>query len=178
MSSSPSSVVGAWDSQYQHLTERQPYGSAATYEVARAFLHDCETVEDWGCGMGWFKMLRPDARGIDGSCTPFADEIADLTTYTSAVDGILLRHVLDHNYAWEAILGNAIASARRKIVVVLFLPTVPETRTTRVDGYLYPGVPDIAFRLSDVTDYFGLLWDVRTARFGEETVITAELDQP
>ena len=81
-------------------------------------------IEDWGCGLGGFRAFVPAGkyRGIDGSHSPFADEVVDLTTYTSEAEGVFIRHVLGHDHAWEAILRNAVASFRRKLVLVLFTP--------------------------------------------------------
>jgi hypothetical protein len=127
----PGSALGKWDRWYRLLavSGRQLYGDATTYYMAAAFLSDCPQVEDWGCGAGGFAGLcKTRCVGIDASRTPFADRIADLAGYRSDVDGILLRHVLEHNYAWSAILGNAVASFRRKLCLVLFTPFAETTR--------------------------------------------------
>jgi hypothetical protein len=99
-------------------------GETATYQMAAAFLADVDTVEDWGCGAGGFKRfcLAPTYRGIDGSRTPHADEIVDLCAYRSTAEGILLRHVLEHNPRWLTMLDNALASFTRKLCLILFTP--------------------------------------------------------
>lgn len=82
------------------------YGTV-TYRRAAAFLTDVTEVEDWGCGAGGFKRFcRPRYVGVDGSKTPFADRVVDLCTYTSRVEGIMMRHVIEHSYLWRAILDN------------------------------------------------------------------------
>src|ERR1700722_11100627 len=102
--------VGRWDQWYAGLDAASPYGDVRSYEVGAAFLADCELVEDWGCGKGGMRQyVAPDSyRGIDGSRTPFADVIADLREYRSDVDGVFVRHVLEHNYDWRTILSNVL----------------------------------------------------------------------
>lgn len=143
------SNVDKWSSWYSGLTEPAPYGDVTSYHAADRFLHDCVTVEDWGTGRGWFKTLRPDSVGVDGSWSKFCDVHVDLTDYTTSVDGILLRHVLEHNYEWQAILRNAIVSAQHKLYVILFTPVVDETHAIAFAED--PGVPDISFNIDDIT---------------------------
>lgn len=120
------SNVGAWDRWYRGLDkdDPQPYGDTTTYVIAERHLKRLK-VEDWGCGKGWFRSVHVGRYvGVDGSHTPFADITADLVTYRSdpRPSGILLRHVLEHNHQWEQILGNAIASATRRLAIILFTP--------------------------------------------------------
>ena len=86
----------------------------------------CQTVEDWGCGLGWFRRYISPPReylGIDGSASPFADIVHDLRTYRSGKPhGILMRHVLEHNHHWKPILDNAIASFTKGLCLILFTP--------------------------------------------------------
>lgn len=89
------------------------YGSIESYRLAAVFLEDCKEVEDWGCGFGTLGRfcLSPKYTGLDGSESPAAKAVIDLRTYTSDVDGILLRHVLEHNpTGWRQILVNALGS--------------------------------------------------------------------
>lgn len=173
------SNVGAWDRWYAGLQadDPQPYGDSFSYALAADFLQDCSSVEDWGCGKGWFRTLLqggPKYIGIDGSQTPFADVVADLTEYLSNPDGILIRHVLEHNYQWADILANAVQSARRKLCIVLFTPCSPETHEIAFTEDV--GVPDLSFDLADICDRMGG-FDVETERivtatqYGEETII-------
>jgi hypothetical protein len=150
--------MGKWDEWYASLREPRPYGDMLTYVLAARFLQDCEEIEDWGCGAGWFRRYVASAtyRGIDGSTTPFADVVADLIEYHSSAEGILLRHVLEHNERWHEILANAVASFTRRLVVVLFTPIVERTR---VIAHNPIGVPNIAFALDDITCFFrGFDW--------------------
>lgn len=136
------SNVGRWDEWYATLTEPEPYDDKAMYVLGAEWLADCETVEDWGTGKGWFKTLRPDAIGIDGSQTPFADKIADLELYRSTTEGLWMRGVLEHNWGWERILANAVASFTKRMALAVFTPD-----STRVEQLAFTdavGVPDLA----------------------------------
>jgi hypothetical protein len=149
------SNLGKWDAIYGKGTAAQPYGDTLTYEKAAKHLEGLALVEDWGCGWGWFKQYLPASttyRGIDGSHSPHADVIADLTQYTSQADGILLRHVLEHNQAWEDILKNALRSFTKRMVLVLFTPFAEKTHVIRHSAEV--GVPDIAFAKEDLTRHF------------------------
>ena len=80
--------------------------------------------------------------------------------YTSEVDGIHLRHVVEHNPGWQSLLSNALASLRKRMVLTLFTPFAGET------GVLasYPNfnetgetMIDIAFSRDDLVRRFGSL---------------------
>jgi hypothetical protein len=173
------SNVGKWEPWFAGLIDPQPFAETPTYALGAAFLADCDQVEDWGCGKGWLRRFVPATtyRGIDGSWSPFADEIVDLVTYRSQVDGIFMRHVLEHNYDWSAILANAVASFRRRFALVVFTPF--SERTRQIAFAADPGVPDISFARSDLTGHFsGLTWrseDLETAsQYGAETIFYVE----
>ena len=80
---------------------------------------------------------------------PYADEICDLTKRESSVDGIFIRHILEHNYNWQDILANAVDSFRKRLVLIMFTPfgksTVPLVRNALLD---------LSFRKEDITGYF------------------------
>ena len=91
-----------WNSWYKDLKKEDigsfRYSDTVTYQLGYDFLKDCSNIEDWGCGTGGFKRFftKENANkyiGIDGSITPFSDIKADLTQYTSKVDGIFMRHI-------------------------------------------------------------------------------------
>jgi len=173
--------AGKWDHWYLDLNEPYPYGSTETYRIGADFLADCETVEDWGCGKGFMRTLIDPARyrGIDGSETRFADEVVDLVGYRSSVDGVFIRHVLEHDWRWAQILSNAVESAQRKLVLVLFTPMVDVTH--EIAWNEDPGVPDISFALSDLEMFlerFDMI-EVQTlgsaTQYETETVLLCEV---
>lgn len=148
------SNLGKWSRWYQGVKEPQPYGDTVTYRLGADWLKDCETIEDWGCGKGWFsKFVSKDRyRGVDGSHSPFADEIVDLVFYSSNVQGIMMRHVIEHNYEWKKVLINALESFSKRMVLVLFTPLTDETREIYFN--VDPGVPDISFAEKDLIELF------------------------
>jgi hypothetical protein len=116
-----------WDNLYKNISENDEpssliYGDTLTYKMGAEFLSDCQPVEDWGTGAGGFKRFRPNAIGVDGSNTPYADKIEDLENYRTYCEGIFIRHVLEHNFNWETILENALASMTKKLFLCIFTP--------------------------------------------------------
>lgn len=132
--------------------EPQPFGLSSTYALGAEWLAPCESIEDWGCGKGWLRTIVDPERykGIDGSHSPFADEIADLTEYRSNTPGLFMRHVLEHNFEWEKILSNALASFTQRMVLILFTPLSDHTHDILWEPD--PGVPNLSFKLEDITD--------------------------
>jgi hypothetical protein len=147
--------LGRWDTWYADAAAAWPYGDSASYRLCGEWLAGCATVEDWGCGTGWLSRFIPAGRyrGVDGSWSRFADTVADLTAYRHPAEGICLRHVLEHNADWAAVLGNAAASFTRRLAVVLFTPMAETTRViVATNGPV--DVPDISFRHEDITAMF------------------------
>lgn len=144
------SNVGKWNYWYQDSNIGQiSYGDGITYLMAAAFFADVDEVEDWGCGVGGFKnYCTTDYIGVDGSETPFTDKIVDLTSYRSDVDGIMLRHVLEHNYDWNSILNNALSSFRKKMFLCLFTPFADET--TEIAYNQGVDVPDLSMSKAEI----------------------------
>ena len=177
---SQSSNVGKWNAWYDGLSRTHApimYADAATYLAAGAFLADAAEVEDWGCGGGGFRQFcLTKYVGLDGSNTPFADKIVDLCTYRSTAPGIMLRHVLEHNYEWEAILEGAIQSFQEKLCLILFTPFAEHTKEIAHNRNLGVDVPDLSFSRHDIEKHFvGLTWklipNVRTqSQYGVEHV--------
>jgi len=154
--------MGRWDGWYRDVTVAEPYGGDVTYRLGAEWLAGM-AVEDWGCGKGWMRRFVPPGlyRGVDGSWSPHADEVVDLEVYRSATDGLFMRHVLEHNRAWDRVLGNALASFRRRMVLVLFTPFGEVTGEVGFCEEL--GVPDISFRRDDLTgllDAAGVGWSL------------------
>ena len=85
-----------------------------------------------------------------------------------------MRHVLEHNVDWRRILANAVASFRKRMVLIIFTPMSDETRTIATSNTVtsFP-VPDISFRKEDLTDYFSHL-KYTEASFATDTVYGIE----
>lgn len=178
------SGFGKWTTWYEASDKSWAFGDTASYQMGANFLSDCISVEDWGCGRGWFRRFRPDnCIGLDGSHSPFADKIVDLTEYTSSVDGIFMRHVLEHNYNWKKILRNAIASFKDKMVLVIFTPW-SAGETTQIRMIERVGVPDLALSKPTVLMMLeGLHWEFVELKspdtiYGHEYVFLIERNPP
>lgn len=144
------SNLGKWTSYYADTLQPAPYGETKTYEIGADFLSDCKLIEDWGCGTGWFKKIAAQkglrVTNIDGSYSPFCDRVRDLEHYRSnKAEGIFMRHVLEHNYAWDKILINALTSAKKKLAVVLFTPPSNNTEVNQIAWVSGYNVPDLSF---------------------------------
>src|SRR5262249_20306723 len=84
--------------------------------------------------------------------SPAADKIADLVRYRSAPEGILIRHVLEHNFEWQSILQNAVDSFRKKMCLVIFTPFAEVTHQINWTDSI--GVPDISFNRAELVRFF------------------------
>jgi hypothetical protein len=149
------SNVGKWDAWYGGVDPASPhacqYGDTVTYLMAASFMMDVGEVEDWGCGAGGFKRFyRGRYIGLDGSKTPIAEKIVDLCEYKSSVDGIVIRHVLEHNYDWAKILDNALGSFRKKLCLILFTPFAEETKEIAHNAIHGIDAPDLSFSQADI----------------------------
>jgi hypothetical protein len=162
--------LGKWDPWYASVTAPGPYGDSVSYQLCADWLRDCALVEDWGCGTGWLRRLIRAGRyrGVDGSWSPFADEIADLTVYRSHAEGICMRHVLEHNPDWRLVLSAAAASFTRRMALVLFTPMGDITQAIAPFSNGPVDVPNISFRHEDLTELFP----------GDCAVTFADLDSP
>lgn len=122
---------GKWDNFYKDLETPDHYIDSDSYRVGASYLSDCEVVEDWGCGKGWFGLIAKEfdlkVVGVDGSETPFASKIVDLEEYTTEVEGIFMRSVAEHNFEWEKILNNVAQSFTKKAFVQFYTPMNFET---------------------------------------------------
>lgn len=153
-----------------------------TYLTAAAFMDGLASMEDWGCGLAYLKDFLDDPSiyvGVDGSASLFATDVDDIATRRTTVDGIVIRHVLEHNHNWRDILDNAVRSATRRLCIVLFTPLADETRVLMTEPD-YGDVPVISFSLEDLCDRLRkrpeARWDIVTidspsVEYGQETVI-------
>lgn len=175
---SNNSMLGKWDSWYKDIKEptHHKYGNTKTYHYAAGFLVDMPVIEDWGCGTGGLRRYRKTGYvGVDGSKNPFVDVVADLREYTSDVDGIVLRHVLEHNYDWKMVLQNALKSAKKKLCIIIFTPFAAETKEIGHNAKHGVDVPDLSFNQKELESFFeGTQWRMETYQtktfYGEEHV--------
>ena len=117
-------MLGRWAPWYGPGRPPRSYGPADTYRIAADWLEGL-AVADWGCGYGAFRAHHRGAYlGVDGTAGA-ADVVADLRSYRTPSEGVLLRHVLEHNPDWRPILDGAIASFTRRMVLVVFTPDSP-----------------------------------------------------
>lgn len=173
------SNVGKWKRNYEGLSEIKTYADETSYKLAAEFLSDVAEVEDWGCGSGGFRLFCKAAYiGVDGTENPFVDKVVDLAAYTSNPEGILLRHVLEHNPAWKKILDNALHSFGKKLCIVVFTPFAKETKVIKY--YKKMDVVDISFKRDDLIRHFdSLAWsseeDLKTdSQYGIEHMFYIE----
>ena len=129
-----------------------------TYKRGAEYLSGIGRIEDWGCGTAYFKRFLPEGCycGIDHDPAACCDQLADLATYTSATDGLFLRHVLEHELRRQRILRNAVASFRRRMVLVVHTPFVRATGPRRREDGPVPGpfAPEIHFCRGDLVREF------------------------
>ncbi len=147
------SPVGAW--KYDSLPKFR-YGDDTTYVKGIGFLDGHGPIEDWGCGFGHAKSFVTSSQyfGVDGS-SQYADKIVDLITYTSNVDCIFMRHVLEHNPQWQKILTNAVKSFQKRMALVVFTPFSRITRVIASATHVTSvPVPDISFCREELLEYF------------------------
>lgn len=174
------SNLGRWDRIYSLLEDDRPlpYAMTVTYGLGAEWLADCASVEDWGCGMGWFRtLIEPDRYvGIDGSLTRHADVVADLADYRSNVSGIFMRHVLEHDFRWATVLDNALASFTQRMALILFTP-LSSVGTYDMEWEEDPGVPNLSLDRSALIERFAVAnatWTEQTvftkAKYGAETI--------
>jgi len=141
------------------------YDDPLTAKKAAEFIKKIgiKTIEDWGCGYGGFRNYIGDFQeyiGIDGSQSRYTDKIVDLEKYTSNIDAIHIRHVLEHNIHWVKILENAIQSFQNCMVLTIFTPFVQETTiVAEYPNFENTGITmvDIAFKREDIVKYFANL---------------------
>jgi len=155
------SMKNKWDySGVEHAYFSDAKGES--YKKSAEFLdYKCE---DWGCGTGRAKDYFKEYKGIDGSPSKFLkpEDTVDLVEYTSDVDNILMRQVLEVNTEWRKILENIKKSFRKKFCLVIYTPLVDKTREggvfipVKADGTPMKGktLVEIYFNRQDILDYF------------------------
>jgi glycosyltransferase involved in cell wall biosynthesis len=147
-------------------------GCDTTYKRAAAYLAGVGLVEDWGCTGSYFRRFLPPGcyRGVATQPSGDCDRVTDLAEYTSDAAGILVRHVLEHHPRWRRILQNAIASFRRRMVLVVSTPFVRATNGSRETSLSPVQAAGIRFCRTDLIREFG-----RIPFRLEENVVTDSL---
>lgn len=154
------SKLGLWNEFYKGRTKRKMYSDPITATLASQWLNikEIKTIEDWGCGFGGFKdYVAPHQTyvGVDGSESAFVDKIEDLEKYTTVVDAIHMRHVLEHNQQWRIIFRNFLKSFEKRAVLTLFTPfTEKETIIKLRENAWGTGrsMVDISLPLDEITN--------------------------
>lgn len=189
MSKTQESNLNKWDPWYKGLTKAdkenpQPYGTSPTYEMGAEWLKDCAVVEDWGCGLGWARQFYREDQyvGIDGTKSPYVDEIDDLAVRDcDLVPGIFMRGVIEHDYRWEKILNNAYRLFTQRMCLVLFTP-MTRKGPVELDFMKQIGVPDLSFSYHNIIfpayDH-EIYWETETIEslgtgYGVETIFYME----
>jgi hypothetical protein len=84
---------------------------------------------------------------------------ADLCEYHSQVEGIFIRDVFEHNYDWQRILDNALASFTKKLCIVLFTPFADRTIEIAHNKAAGVDVPDLSLARNEIEGRLvGLKW--------------------
>jgi len=123
-------------------------GYKESYKKSADFLGN--NVEDWGCGTGWAKRYFKNYKGIDGSLSKGVIEATDLADYTSEVDNILMREVLEYNIEWKKVLDNVKKSFKKKFCLIISTPFAKETHVHE----WFRDIPEMQFRKQDILDQF------------------------
>lgn len=166
-------TIGAWNKWYAKTTKPLRMGNVITYREAIAFLDQPGfTIEDWGGGTGFARQLVRNGayKVIDGSQNSIVEGLIvdDLTTRRCSVDCIMIRHVLEHNENWQAILRNALTSFTKRMVLITFTPFAPGTETIlshkgKVPAWNERQLPLLV--IEELIKASGSAWDVR--QFGK-----------
>jgi hypothetical protein len=135
---------------FERVTEPRAFGDDVSYKLGADFIGELP-VEDWGCGLGWFrKFAKGPYTGVDGSHSMFNDVTADLREYRSDTPALFMRHVLEHNpFEWPVIVDNAVASFTQRMVLVVFTP-FEDFQILLKDA----DPPDVSLSWSDLTNRF------------------------
>jgi SAM-dependent methyltransferase len=154
-----------------------PYDDETSYRLGMEFLDGHGDIEDWGCGTAYAKrfVIRSEYTGVDGSESEYAAVKADLQVYRSDADCVFMRHVLEHNWGWRTILANALASFRKRMVLILFTPLGESELRLDAEG----AVPDLQLSRDELASFLqGFVVreeQIRSAtQYGMETIFYLE----
>ena len=154
-------------------------GNEETYRRAIEYLDGHGDIVDFGGGTGYAaRFVKQSAYSVlDGSPSRFVPNPVDLATVRFECDCLLMRHVLEHNSIWLAILINALESFHKRAVIILFIDLESENRLVRTEhlfiGSIGMTVPTYALSkplfLSVIYPYL-----IRIDRVGNETMFFLE----
>jgi SAM-dependent methyltransferase len=136
--------MNGWD---YSKSSQFPYGAEDTYKCIE-WLDELGTeIQDWGCGTAYAKKFVKKSKytGIDFTPSKYADLVQDLRQFTSSVDCIFMRHILEHNHEWRKILQNALRSFKKRFCFILFMPLSENTHDTKPNG-----IPEYSFNINDI----------------------------
>ena len=144
--------MGKWDEYFLNRNYPFSLGSELTYKIGMSFLEDCDIVEDWGCANGYAKQFckSPTYIGLDGSKNICSNNLVDLRYYSSNVNGIFIRHVLEHNAEWQLILENVLKSFTKKASLIFGGPWKEITHIK--DIIADREIVNMGFRKNDIID--------------------------
>jgi hypothetical protein len=148
------SMLDRWEPWYAS-GHRACYGPSDTYQIAAEWLKGL-SIEDWGCGYAQFRDFHHGHyRGVDGT-QGWADVVADLTKYRPdpRPEGILIRHVLEHNPDWRLILANAVASFTKRMVLVVFTPDAGPGQEKILAHVSAVNVDDLSLSHAEIESFF------------------------
>lgn len=118
--------------------QHQSYGSVTTYRRVAQWVGGCHDVADWGASTGFLRHFLPATvryLPVDGTLQApegWAQMLVDLRTYTQPSEAIVLRHVLDNTFDWQAILTNALAAFQKRMAIVTFTRDAAVTHLAKV----------------------------------------------
>jgi hypothetical protein len=150
-------MLGRWAPWYKAEPRfAHSYGPEDSYLMAAGWLRGL-AVEDWGCGYAHFESLHHGPYvGIDGS-GEWADKVVDLARYVAdpPAEGVLVRHVLEHNPGWRKILASAVASFSKRMVLVVFTPDCGQPGRQAVLAHVDAvNVDDLALPHQEIETFF------------------------
>lgn len=136
--SGSSTVLGKWSGWKD--TEPIQLGSLKSYQDMVTWLDGYGDIADWGGGTGFAQYFVKQSRYcvLDGSISKLSHVLIDLAHCDVSSECIMLRHVLEHNYNWQAILRNVVKNFTRRAAVAISTPLLlgPTTFDHEESGFL------------------------------------------
>lgn len=130
------------------------YGSESSYRKVAEWVGVCAEIHDWGGSTGFLRHFLPGDRHyrvVDGTSQYPGTTVIDLTQHTQPAQSVVLRHVLDNTFNWQAVLDNALLAFQRRMAVVTFTPDADETHVVKLKS----GWPIWRFNPNDLRKCMG-----------------------